>query len=148
MQRTKITIMLLTALPLMTALNGCSKRQDADEPQVMKSVGETGQNANAEEFPTRPFFGDTHLHTSYSADAGMAGKGFGHHQHLGQRKEEVDLRVPDKEAMVLRDAEVAGDVVDDASASEPSGEDDTDKGADDLPTLTTADDADQDRSET
>src|SRR5687767_12932384 len=28
----------------------------------------TGRN-----FPTRPFFGDTHLHTSFSMDAGAAG---------------------------------------------------------------------------
>lgn len=26
-----------------------------------------------ENFPTQVFFGDTHLHTSYSADAGMVG---------------------------------------------------------------------------
>jgi hypothetical protein len=30
-------------------------------------------------FPTRPYFGDTHLHTSYSFDAGMAGARLGPH---------------------------------------------------------------------
>ena len=30
-----------------------------------------------EDFPNQVFFGDTHLHTSYSADAGMIGNSLG-----------------------------------------------------------------------
>ena len=37
----------------------------------------------AKTFPNRVYFGDTHLHTSYSADAGMAGAIFGRDDAYG-----------------------------------------------------------------
>jgi Protein of unknown function (DUF3604) len=35
-------------------------------------------------FPTRPFFGDTHLHTSFSMDAGAFGARLGVRQEAGK----------------------------------------------------------------
>jgi hypothetical protein len=34
-------------------------------------------------FPTRPYFGDTHLHTSYSMDAGAFGAGSARRTRIG-----------------------------------------------------------------
>ncbi|MEY3517101.1 MAG: hypothetical protein RIS67_1318, partial [Pseudomonadota bacterium] len=77
MQHRKITIMLLAALPLMAGLNGCSKAPESAQPQTHTGKSETDASSQPKDFPTQVFFGDTHLHTSYSADAGMAGASLG-----------------------------------------------------------------------
>ena len=80
MQKTKITATLLAVLPLITAINGCSRTQDAAEPHIQNTAADATDPAKADAFPTQAFFGDTHLHTSYSADAGMAGASLGPEQ--------------------------------------------------------------------
>lgn len=77
MRRTKITIMLLAALPIMVSLNGCSKAPDSALNQAQQNSAIKDKAISASEFPTQVFFGDTHLHTAYSADAGMAGATLG-----------------------------------------------------------------------
>ena len=42
-----------------------------------------------ETFPNRVYFGDTHLHTSYSTDAGMIGNTWARTRRIGSRGEEV-----------------------------------------------------------
>ena len=58
------------ALPL-SAQEFNAKPEDVNKQERNYSPG-VGQN-----FPTRVFFGDTHLHTSYSTDAGMVGASLG-----------------------------------------------------------------------
>ena len=77
MQHRKITIMLLAALPLIVGLNGCSKAPESAQPQTHTGKSDTDPSSQPKDFPTQVFFGDTHLHTSYSADAGMAGASLG-----------------------------------------------------------------------
>ena len=55
---------------LSTAFAGTAVAQDAPGP-ASKLITYSPYPAKA--FPNRVYFGDTHLHTSYSADAGMAG---------------------------------------------------------------------------
>ncbi|MCJ7642403.1 MAG: DUF3604 domain-containing protein [Desulfobacterales bacterium] len=63
------TNLYLIAL-LSTAFAGTAVAQDAPGP-ASKLITYSPYPAKA--FPNRVYFGDTHLHTSYSADAGMAG---------------------------------------------------------------------------
>ena len=57
------------ALLFSTALGGYASAQEV--PPLDRKV--IYSPYPAQNFPNRVFFGDTHLHTSYSADAGMAG---------------------------------------------------------------------------
>jgi hypothetical protein len=53
----------------------CASSHDA--PPLQKKPGATYSPYPAKDFPNRVYFGDTHLHTSYSADAGMIGNTLG-----------------------------------------------------------------------
>jgi hypothetical protein len=60
----------LAALPL-------AARTDDDVPAVLPPAGAVYSPYLDDAFPNRVFFGDTHVHTSYSADAGMIGNRLG-----------------------------------------------------------------------
>ncbi|MBB3020497.1 hypothetical protein FHR70_003583 [Microvirga lupini] len=68
---------MLTALGLISAAGA----QDAGAPsreQIEKALPKPPYSPYANrDFPTRPFFGDTHLHTSFSFDAGAFGARLG-----------------------------------------------------------------------
>jgi hypothetical protein len=57
-------------------LTACNKPEPA-EPASDSATSTTPAAAEAPAFPERPFFGDTHLHTSYSMDAGAFGARLG-----------------------------------------------------------------------
>ena len=57
------------------SLNGMVAAQDA--PPVQPKAETSYSPYPEQNFPNRVFFGDTHLHTSYSADAGMIGNKLG-----------------------------------------------------------------------
>ena len=62
-------LLLLIALLIRT---GVAKSQDA--PPSSKALANVEYSPYpAEDFPNQVFFGDTHLHTAYSADAGLVG---------------------------------------------------------------------------
>ncbi len=61
---------VLAAAVMTIALAGGVKAQDAPGPSGAKV---TYSPYPSKSFPNRVYFGDTHLHTAYSADAGMAG---------------------------------------------------------------------------
>jgi len=61
---------LLLALPALAQDAGTLDKESAGKAFPAKSPYSPYAGRN---FPTRPFFGDTHLHTSFSMDAGAAG---------------------------------------------------------------------------
>ena len=54
-------------------LSACSKPEAPPSSEVAAAPEPPAEVAVAPAFPERPFFGDTHLHTSYSVDAGAFG---------------------------------------------------------------------------
>jgi hypothetical protein len=66
--------MWLLALPFL--LCTASARADYDVPSTLPGQRHYSPYP-AQTFPNRVYFGDTHLHTSYSADAGMVGNTLG-----------------------------------------------------------------------
>lgn len=71
---------VLSALSLARGLGGYSLpsfAQDADSPPPQKIDKSHYSPYPAKTFPNRVYFGDTHLHTSYSTDAGMIGNTLG-----------------------------------------------------------------------
>jgi len=71
---------MLAALSLVLGLAGYSLSafgQDSDSPPPRKSDKAQYSPYPAKTFPNRVYFGDTHLHTSYSTDAGMIGNRLG-----------------------------------------------------------------------
>ncbi|MEW6584673.1 MAG: DUF3604 domain-containing protein, partial [Nitrospirota bacterium] len=80
MKRTKlITVLCLTlalaiALPALAQDAGELTKEKAEKAHPAKPTYSPYANRN---FPTRPFFGDTHLHTAVSMDAGASGTRLG-----------------------------------------------------------------------
>jgi Protein of unknown function (DUF3604) len=72
------TILLATSLTLPLAIDaqdtGVPDQQSLDKAHPAKPAYSPYVNRN---FPVRPFFGDTHLHTSFSMDAGAFGARLG-----------------------------------------------------------------------
>ena len=66
-----ILCMTLTMTPLAFAQDVAPERDEYDAPKKEYSP------YAGDHFPTNVYFGDTHLHTSWSADAGMAGATLG-----------------------------------------------------------------------
>ncbi|MHA1518102.1 MAG: DUF3604 domain-containing protein, partial [Alphaproteobacteria bacterium] len=67
--------LIVLALVLYCVTNSAAAAQD-DVPGVFPA-DRTYSPYPAQTFPNQVFFGDTHLHTSYSADAGMVGNTLG-----------------------------------------------------------------------
>jgi len=67
-------LMWLLALPFL--LCTASARADYDVPSTLPGKRQYSPYPS-QTFPNRVYFGDTHLHTSYSADAGMVGNTLG-----------------------------------------------------------------------
>jgi hypothetical protein len=90
LQRRSFTVLLAASLAATLAAN-FSMPAFAADPAVTTDIGtldqETAEKAfpakppyspyAGRNFPTRPFFGDTHLHTSFSMDAGAFGARLG-----------------------------------------------------------------------
>lgn len=64
------------ALTLTACSQGTGKQEEAAVVQAPRAPAKVTTQPPAA-IPTRVFFGDTHLHTSYSADAGMVGNRLG-----------------------------------------------------------------------
>jgi hypothetical protein len=64
-------------LALLIATSPFAGFADDDVPAVLPPAGAIYSPYLDEVFPNRVFFGDTHVHTSYSADAGMIGNRLG-----------------------------------------------------------------------
>lgn len=65
-------ISLLFAAAVAQAQDGVSQAQDAPPPKVTEAQIQYSPYPE-QDFPNQVFYGDTHLHTSYSTDAGMVG---------------------------------------------------------------------------
>ncbi len=78
MQTTTFKLTLMASACLL-ALVACSKNAETPVAIDSSTVAESPEIAPVPEFPERPYFGDTHLHTSYSMDAGAFGDRLGPH---------------------------------------------------------------------
>jgi len=67
----------LAALALAASMGGPAIAQDAGDPGIIRAAGAEYSPYLNYNYPDRVFFGDTHLHTSYSTDAGMFGNTLG-----------------------------------------------------------------------
>ena len=67
----------LVALALAASTGGPAVAQDAGDPGSIRAAGSEYSPYLNYNYPDRVFFGDTHLHTSYSTDAGMFGNTLG-----------------------------------------------------------------------
>ena len=63
---------------ILTGLSGGVAAQDADLGPESVKIGQGEYSPYLDQgYPDRVYFGDTHLHTSYSTDAGMTGTRLG-----------------------------------------------------------------------
>lgn len=67
----------LAALALAASMGGPAMAQDAGDPGNIRAAGAEYSPYLNYNYPDRVFFGDTHLHTSYSTDAGLFGNTLG-----------------------------------------------------------------------
>ncbi|MCX7302894.1 MAG: DUF3604 domain-containing protein [Hyphomicrobiales bacterium] len=73
-----LTSRLYLAALISTALGGVALAQDVEVSPANNSFGKAEYSPYLDQgFPDRVYFGDTHLHTSYSTDAGMVGNRLG-----------------------------------------------------------------------
>ena len=69
---------VMLALAFLTGSTGLSPAQDLDASPDQVTIGKGEYSPYLDQgFPDRVYFGDTHLHTSYSTDAGMVGNRLG-----------------------------------------------------------------------
>src|SRR5688572_16455757 len=72
MQRSRLRTAVLSALMCSVLLAACTRKEP--EPAAAPAATATAPApAASPEYPTRVYFGDTHLHTALSMDAGAAG---------------------------------------------------------------------------
>ena len=69
------TTALVGLMSAVVSLTGCNRKQpeQAAAPAAGKTAASAPAPAASTDYPTRVFFGDTHLHTALSMDAGAAG---------------------------------------------------------------------------
>lgn len=74
MQRSRLSTAVVFGLLAASLLTGCGRKEPAEAaaPIAAETAAAPAANASAD-YPTRPFFGDTHLHTALSLDAGASG---------------------------------------------------------------------------
>jgi len=69
----QLTIAVVFALASSTLLVACTKKQSGDPAATATASAPADPEQPAAGYPTRVFFGDTHLHTALSLDAGASG---------------------------------------------------------------------------
>src|SRR5687767_10125710 len=67
----------LSLCTLAVALAACAKKEENRAAATDASTGPAEQTAVTDAYPTRVYFGDTHLHTAMSMDAGLFGNRLG-----------------------------------------------------------------------
>ena len=78
MHNSRHTLAALVAAVLSGSMIGHAHAQDADAAPDQVTIGKSEYSPYLDQgFPDRVYFGDTHLHTSYSTDAGMVGNRLG-----------------------------------------------------------------------
>jgi hypothetical protein len=97
MQRTQLATAALVGMMSAVLLAGCNRKQPEQAAAPAAPEATAPAPAASADYPTRVFFGDTHLHTALSLDAGAAGtthharrslslrQGRGSHQLHGQK---------------------------------------------------------------
>ena len=80
-----ISLVFAAAPPLRTSCSTRTRRRSAN--------GNT-RPTSTRGYPDRVYFGDTHLHTSYSTDAGMLGTRLGPKRPIGSRAARRSRRTP------------------------------------------------------
>ncbi len=73
MQRTGLATTVLIAMMSAVLLAGCNRKQPEQAAAPAAPEATAPAPAASAAYPTRVFFGDTHLHTALSMDAGAAG---------------------------------------------------------------------------
>lgn len=75
MQDSRLATAVALGLAISASLSGCSRdtSKQAAAPPPTPAAPQATASAAADRYPTRVFFGDTHLHTALSLDAGAAG---------------------------------------------------------------------------
>ena len=64
---------LLTAIGLASLVSAVSAQDIRPDPDIIEPPKKEYSPFVEQHFPTQVFFGDTHLHTNWSTDAGMIG---------------------------------------------------------------------------
>lgn len=72
--KSKVCLVLSLAVTLLTAPAFASDAGQPDKGEIDKALGKQPYSPYADrKYPSRPLFGDTHLHTGFSMDAGLFG---------------------------------------------------------------------------
>lgn len=77
MQRSQLSIALVVALSASVLLAACAKKEPEAVATAPEKTADTAATAASADYPTRVYFGDTHLHTAASFDAGAFGARLG-----------------------------------------------------------------------
>ena len=73
MQRSRIAAEVIFGLTSLMVLGGCTRKQPAEAAAPVTAQTAAPSKAPSADYPTRVYFGDTHLHTALSLDAGASG---------------------------------------------------------------------------
>jgi Protein of unknown function (DUF3604) len=72
MKSAKLSVCIAASLAI-TALSGCKKQEVPATETVATASAPESEIVTTPEYPERAYFGDTHVHTGWSADAGLDG---------------------------------------------------------------------------
>ena len=73
MQRSRIATAVLSGLASSLLLAGCTRKEPAEAAAPAATQAAAPSETVSADYPTHVYFGDTHLHTGLSLDAGAAG---------------------------------------------------------------------------